>query len=73
MITAIINRMLIKSGIVEVHPGPDPSGRQTPFKMRDGSFYGTDPYDDDEDELTEVYQFESFGEVEGMPYKAQVV
>jgi len=68
MITAIINRMLIMSGSVEVHAGPDPSGRQTPFKMPDRLSYG----EDDEDE-TEFYQFESFVDIDSKSYRAQEV
>jgi hypothetical protein len=57
MITVLINRMLITSGIVEVHPGPDPAGRETPFKMPRAIFndYDNLNYDDNYDDDDAYY------------------
>ena len=48
MIQVLINRMLITNSIVEIHPGLDPTGRDTPFKAPHRAIF-SDCYDDDDD------------------------
>ncbi|KAF8585802.1 hypothetical protein K439DRAFT_1615684 [Ramaria rubella] len=49
MITVLINRLLVTSGTVEVYPGPDPSGRETPFRLPEHTLHFDNLNQEDEE------------------------